>query len=404
MSKFDLREALRTGAFEYKGPKDSICGLKSRPVVFVGEYYDDDEVVGVYGTHIPRNIRRVGSQTYSSFDEFERGDLLFNPLDCSIFIAPLALPQTTEWTVRWTPILSLWFFGFEPSLSFDSNARQDSDFTFQALDLETLNILVRAFEPFTARKFQIKLETWIADNETFKGCIPRATPRRLRKNWSVCMSYQINRGSDGIVFQLYMPLHNEQALERITLAGGHGNISEYTDEMTRDFHDQVLDELNFRCSLRQEAMVVSGDDFGIQTFATGPTLVLRHGETRLHVHRIRFNPARVDAETKAKFPLLVPIGYKIRHVTYLSDEIPPQISEIPFSVDPCGSRYWAWPHYFLTEVAPVLLDWGLPAYCVLWTLDYLPNMAGWQELAKIDTILAVEKSMRRVRAQRDTRK
>jgi hypothetical protein len=175
-----------------------------------------------------------------------------------------------------------------------------------------------------------------------------------------------------------------------------GNIDpEWLEDNSRCFHDAALEEFSFRSSLRQEALVVSGSTFDVRAFETSDTQRIRVGATRLHVHRVRFNPADVSSDTKAAFVLLAPIGTQIPHL-----EIDTDINNVHPITDLCGADFWAWPHYFLTEVASVLLDLHLPVYCVLWILDYLPNMAGWPALAKVQTLEALVESRRRVWASR----
>lgn len=64
--------------------------------------------------------------------------------------------------------------------------------------------------------------------------------------------------------------------------------------------------------------------------------------------------------------------------------------------NPLASIYWCYPHYFCTEIAMVLFQMGLPLYVILWILDWLPNMACWNEHAKVETLQGVKDSMLRL--------
>jgi len=61
---------------------------------------------------------------------------------------------------------------------------------------------------------------------------------------------------------------------------------------------------------------------------------------------------------------------------------------------------WHWPHYILTEVAPLLFDCGLFVFPVLWIVNYLRGMLNWDEHTKWVTLEAVYQSRRRVREAR----
>jgi hypothetical protein len=61
---------------------------------------------------------------------------------------------------------------------------------------------------------------------------------------------------------------------------------------------------------------------------------------------------------------------------------------------------WHWPHYVLTQIAPLLFDAGLFVFPTLWVVNHLRGMSHWSEHLKWETLEAVYQSRRRVREAR----
>jgi len=395
MSKFDLRAAFAHGNYRDRYHCDEVCGLKARPTVFIVDWWDGQNpgagaAAAANNDGYPRFIRRSDSNERCDVSEYECGDILLDWYRTQMFIAP-----TSTASIAGAPVLlpTLMMFN-SPPLNFRvvfNNSFSPSK-EWETLDLTTMHMLSRAFltsNAHVARRLEIILCSLIAPTETFNGFVPRATPRRKRIFWSVQLKSFLNEARyDCVRIELY---NNERCLA----VGDIGSAADNDDEEAARFHTDALNEFAYMSSLRQEALLVSGSTFAIHACEVGDTRVLSVGDTRLHVHRVRFRPSELPAEEKSRFVMLAPVGYRISYQT--AD----RLADVELVNDRCASLYWAWPHYLLTEVAPVLLDAGLPAYCVLWVLDYLPEMYAWNELAKLETLLAVETSMRNVRAQRN---
>lgn len=391
MSKaFDLRAAFSSSNYHVRYRLDLLRGLKTHPSVFFVDWYDGlNHDVFMFDNDYPRFIRRVDSDERCDLSAYECGDILIDPYSKFMFLAPFYAKPSLATALGNPPSLVL--LNQSPvEMHFDNVCERNE---FAPLNLTTLATVMHALECALGkrRRIEILMTTWLAPDETFLGFVPRKTLRRNRSGWIVNLqvagyTQTVDLNSHGISIELR--LHNE-----VLAVGDIGPA--YLDYDSRRFHDTVLEEFSFRSSLRQEALVVSGSTFDVRAFETSHTLRVRVGATRLHLHRVRFNPADVSPETKAAFVLLAPIGTQIPH---LENDV--DIDTVHPITDLRGAEFWAWPHYFLTEVASVLLDLHLPVYCVLWILDYLPNMAGWPALAKVQTLEALVESRRRVWANR----
>jgi hypothetical protein len=253
------------------------------------------------------------------------------------------------------------------------------------------------------------------DKETFDGRLPPPTSRRSRRNWMMQLKTKMNNGETIDLLETF--LHHVPRKPGAANTLGRDRNSAHTVEYlysrpgtvdeqnglgdvdkAQECREEFLRGLDCLGTLSQDIIMPFGHT--LEFHAREPTVSVQFDAgTGTFVEAYLMRVSVVELAAAAQQPLFTsPIGYRIMNNVKGEFRV---MNGIPLRLDDASAEFWAWPHYFMTEIASLLVEGCVDLrYLALWIIQWLPNMANWNELQMLRALDGALEIRRKVRAKR----
>jgi len=286
-------------------------------------------------------------------------------------------------------------------------------------NLDTARSLLRAFHFLKSQRglliesLVLSFKVNLTAKETFEGRLPQESAIWRRSNWAFSFTVKTKFSSnDGNLLDFHLHKSCADTWYDTLLPNCRTEVEEHAP-LFLDYGDDVppsngwlvhiarsrvaiFKSLYIDCQLKQDALVPRNCCVGVFLVRAAQCHFVRAADG---VQTLARHVRLPHVEERAFFT--APIGYTIYadpgwHKQYYYE------NNVSLVVDPASARYWSWPHYFMTKIAPLLVEGvGLSTYASLWIIQFLPNMAGWSALHMLRALETALLIRQKVRAQRN---